>query len=208
MFKALIFHLVEDLIRPLSGPVGRRLRRAWYGRRLAQCGADLVVDPGVFLVNPAYMELGDRVWIDRQVTLIAGPPKDTSADEVMGRLRIGHDSHLGHGTVIQAHGGVRAGDGFTTAPGVKIYTQSNDYRHIRNGTVRNYDRKKGIRTTAVSIGRNVWLGMNSIMVGHTIGDDVFVRPGSVVTRDLPNNCVAGGDPAAALHSRFEGEGRE
>lgn len=51
----------------------------------------------------------------------------------------------------------------------------------------------------VRIGSNCWLGAGVIVLpGVTIGDNVVVGAGSVVTRDLPSNVVAVGNPCRVL----------
>ena len=51
----------------------------------------------------------------------------------------------------------------------------------------------------VTIGSNVFIGMNAIILkGTTIGDNVIVGAGSVVTRDIPSNEVWGGNPARKI----------
>lgn len=51
----------------------------------------------------------------------------------------------------------------------------------------------------VYIGRNCWIGMQSIILkGVTIGDGLVVGAGSVVTRDIPPNVLAAGVPARVL----------
>ena len=51
----------------------------------------------------------------------------------------------------------------------------------------------------VRIGRNCWLGAGSLILpGVTIGDNVVVGAGSVVTHDLPDNVVAVGNPCRVL----------
>ena len=56
-------------------------------------------------------------------------------------------------------------------------------------------------TRPVSIGSNVWLGSRVVVLkGVTIGDNAVVTPLSVVRRDIPPNCVAGGNPAVVLKS--------
>jgi acetyltransferase-like isoleucine patch superfamily enzyme len=53
----------------------------------------------------------------------------------------------------------------------------------------------------VIIGKNVWLGANvTVLKGVTIGENTFVATGSVVTRSLPPDVVAGGIPAKVLKS--------
>ena len=51
----------------------------------------------------------------------------------------------------------------------------------------------------VTIGRDVWIGGNStILPGVTIGNNVVVAAGAVVTKDVPSNCVVGGVPARVI----------
>ena len=55
------------------------------------------------------------------------------------------------------------------------------------------------RDAPVHIGRHVWLGMRCIVLkGVSIGDGAIVGAGSVVTRDIPANAVAGGCPARVI----------
>lgn len=51
----------------------------------------------------------------------------------------------------------------------------------------------------VRIGRNCWLGAGVIVLpGVTIGDNTVIGAGSVVTKDIPANCVAVGNPCRVL----------
>ena len=49
------------------------------------------------------------------------------------------------------------------------------------------------------IGRRCFIGANAIiMCGVTIGDEVIVGSGAIVTKDVPNNCIVAGNPARIL----------
>lgn len=51
----------------------------------------------------------------------------------------------------------------------------------------------------VRIGRNCWIGAGAVILpGVTIGDNTVVGAGSVVTKDLPPNVVAAGNPCRIL----------
>ena len=52
---------------------------------------------------------------------------------------------------------------------------------------------------SVHIGKNCWLGAGAIVLpGVTIGDNVVIGAGSVVTKDIPSNVVAVGNPCRVL----------
>ena len=61
-------------------------------------------------------------------------------------------------------------------------------------------RQKGLQyNMPVKIGKNCWIGAGAIIVpGVTIGDNVVIGAGSVVTKDIPSNVVAVGNPCKVL----------
>ncbi|WP_460825839.1 acyltransferase [Nostocoides australiense] len=59
-------------------------------------------------------------------------------------------------------------------------------------------------TAPIVMGSRVYVGINTIILpGVTIGDDVIIGAGSVVTRDIPSGSVAAGVPARVLKSTDE-----
>ena len=81
------------------------------------------------------------------------------------------------------------------APYVQIYTATHPLsaseRIIEDGGSSHYLTS----TKPVIIGDNVWLGGNSVVFpGITIGNNVTVGAGSVVTKDIPDNVLAFGNP--------------
>ena len=66
-------------------------------------------------------------------------------------------------------------------------------------------RSRGLQyNLPVRIGRNCWLGAGVIvMPGVTIGDNVVIGAGSIVTRDIPSNVVAVGNPCRVLREVSE-----
>lgn len=61
-------------------------------------------------------------------------------------------------------------------------------------------RQKGLQyNMPVRIGKNCWLGAGVVVLpGVTIGDNVVIGAGSIVTRDIPSNVVAVGNPCRVL----------
>lgn len=53
------------------------------------------------------------------------------------------------------------------------------------------------------IGRKCFIGANSIiMCGVKIGDEVIVGAGSIVTKDVPSNCIVAGNPARVIRQNI------
>ena len=61
-------------------------------------------------------------------------------------------------------------------------------------------RKKGYQYNApITIGKNCWIGAGAIILpGITIGDNVVIGAGSIVTKDIPSNVIAVGNPCKVL----------
>lgn len=79
------------------------------------------------------------------------------------------------------------------APGVHIYTAQHP--------VEVKDRRTWEDCKAVSIGEECWIGGHStICPGVTIGDRAVVGAGSVVTKDVPSDCLVAGNPARIIRT--------
>ena len=97
---------------------------------------------------------------------------------------------------------IRIGDNALIAPNVQIYTAF----HPTNAIERFGEPKEAgsfafckTRTAPVTIGNDVWIGGGAILMpGVTIGDNVVIGAGSVVTRDIPSNTVACGNPCRVM----------
>lgn len=86
------------------------------------------------------------------------------------------------------------GDDVKITEGVTILTHGYDFAVLRNV----YDHTLG-SSGKVKIGNNVFIGMHStILKGVTIGDNVIIGAGSLVNKDIPDNCVAAGVPAKVV----------
>lgn len=84
------------------------------------------------------------------------------------------------------------GDNAMLAPGVHIYSAT----HPLDPEERNSGKEYG---KPVKIGNNVWIGGRSLIApGVTLGDNVVVAAGSVVTKSFPDNVVIGGNPAKII----------
>ncbi len=96
---------------------------------------------------------------------------------------------------------ITIGDNALIAPGVHIYTVFHPISaNERFNKSVNADFPFAVSKTApVTIGNNVWIGGGSILLpGITIGDNVTIGAGSVVTKSIPSNVIAYGNPCRII----------
>lgn len=96
------------------------------------------------------------------------------------------------------------GDNVLIAPNVQIYTAFHPLNAIdRFGEIKEDGTFEFCKTQTapVTIGDNVWIGGGVIILpGVTIGNNVVIGAGSVVTKDIPSNFLAFGNPCKVIKS--------
>ena len=114
------------------------------------------------------------------------------------RCEFGRNIHVGdyfyanYDTVILDGAKVTIGDRVLFGPKVGLYTSNHsfDARERELG---------GCIAKPITIGNRCWLAANvTVLPGVTIGDDVIIGAGSVVTHDIPSNVIAVGNPCHVL----------
>lgn len=107
-------------------------------------------------------------------------------------IRIGANAYINFGCVILDCAAVRIGDDVNFGPGVHLYTAT----HPVDAAVR----RAGLEVARpIDIGDGAWLGGGAIVLpGVSIGANSAIGAGAVVTRDVPSNVVAAGNPCRVL----------
>lgn len=112
-------------------------------------------------------------------------------------IEVGKNFFANYNCTILDVAKVIIGDNCQLAPNVAIYTAGHPLHPIS----RNSGYEYGI---SVVIGDNVWIGGNSvIMPGVHIGSNTVIAGGSVVTKDIPDWVVAGGNPCRVIRQITE-----
>ncbi len=94
---------------------------------------------------------------------------------------------------------VRIGDYAMIAPNVAIYTAGHPLHPVSRNSGYEYG-------SPVSIGDNVWIGGNVVInPGVRVGRNVVIGSGSVVTRDIPDDTLAAGNPCRVLRPITEAD---
>ena len=103
-------------------------------------------------------------------------------------ISIGENFYSNYNLIILDVCEVSIGNNVFIGPNVGIYTAG----HPVNVELRNDGLEYGKK---IKIGNNVWIGGNvCILPGVTIGDNVTIGAGSVVTKNIPSNVTAFGNP--------------
>jgi maltose O-acetyltransferase len=136
---------------------------------------------GIELLKELFEETGEKLYIE--------PPFHCD----YGRnIVIGENFYANYDCIIIDVGKVKIGNNVFFGPRVGIYTAG----HPIDATVRNTLLEFG---KPVTIGNDVWVGGNVVInPGTTIGDNVVIGSGSVVTKDIPANAIAAGNPCKVL----------
>lgn len=112
-------------------------------------------------------------------------------------IEVGENFFANYNFTVLDVGKVIIGDNAFIAPNVSIYTAG----HPIHPQSRNSGYEYGLD---IVIGDNVWLGGSvSIMPGVHIGSNVVIGGGSVVTRDIPDNVLAVGNPCRVVREITE-----
>ena len=116
-------------------------------------------------------------------------------------ISIGENTFINTNCMLLDNNKITIGKNGLIAPYVQIYTASHPLQASER--IVELDNKPAYLTYAkpVTIGDNVWIGGNSIILpGVTIGDNVTIGAGSVVTKDIPANVLASGNPCKVIRA--------
>lgn len=139
-----------------------------------------------------------RNWLVAQFVDKAGADiRVKSNADVSMFISIGDRSELGSGCLI--YGGVQIGSDVLMGPDIKIITRNHLFK---DPTVRIND--QGTIFRAVTIGNDVWIGANVVILpGVNIGNGAVIAAGAVVTKDVAPFTVVGGIPAREISKRSQ-----
>jgi acetyltransferase-like isoleucine patch superfamily enzyme len=176
--------------------------RSKRSRRFREFGAgSAICFPPAALFGERYISIGAGTVIGPYSTLSAGvsPQHELGDVEV---VRLGSHTLIGKGSAIVAHESVVIGDHVYTGHHVYITDANHGYEDVDTPIGRQFAPSRPVR-----IGDGSWLGHGAVVLpGVTIGEHVVVGAGSVVTNDLPDRCVAVGNPAHVIRRYEDGTG--
>ncbi|WP_349670776.1 sugar O-acetyltransferase [Lacrimispora sp.] len=139
-----------------------------------------------FMLKNILGKTGENLWIEAPFHCDYG-----------WNIEVGENFFANYNLTVLDVGKVTIGKNVQIAPNVSIYTAG----HPIHPDTRNTGYEYGI---PVTIGDNVWIGGNVVILpGVKIGDNVVIGAGSVVTKDIPDNKIAIGNPCKIVREITE-----
>jgi len=173
------------------GAIGPRSARA---RRFGAFGdGSVICFPPAAIVNERYIRIGASTVVGPHVSLSAGmvPGQECMTDPV---VRIGDRCLIGRGSGIVGHLSIEIGDDVWTGHHVYITDQNHGYDDVTRPISVQVMPERPVR-----IGDGSWLGYGTVVLpGATIGRHVVIGANSVVRGEIPDHCVAAGNPAKVI----------
>ncbi|APU71049.1 galactoside O-acetyltransferase [Companilactobacillus crustorum] len=109
-----------------------------------------------------------------------------------GNTEVGDNFYTNYECIILDIANVKIGNNVLFGPRVGLYTAG----HPIDAIIRNEGYEYG---KPIAIGDNVWIGGNVVVnPGVTIGSNVVIGSGSIITKDIPDNVIAVGNPCHVL----------
>ena len=139
---------------------------------------------------------GQSVYIGKHCSLNCVTVRPYAQIWSGGTVRIGKGSEIGERCRISIANSLGIGEKVLLSPNVYITDCDHEYRDVDVPVI-----DQGIvqRGQKVSIGEGSYIGINAVIVGNVrIGRHCVVGANSVVTKDVPDYCVAVGSPAKVI----------
>ena len=143
-----------------------------------------------------HIEIGDFTKIQGHCVL--GCWKEYGDQRFDPSIVIGDYCDIGEYNQISSSHKITIGDGLLT--GRYVYIGDNSHGGLSWEEADISPAQRELKSNGeIIIGRNVWIGDKvTILAGVTIGDNVIIGANSVVTKDVPSNCVSAGIPARVV----------
>lgn len=171
--------------------IWRKIRNLLLTKRYGFTGKHISFGKCVSIPRPKYISIGNYVTLDDYSELCVSP----SISGIKPQLILGNRVSLGKFTRIGCDNLIIIEDDVITAPHVHISDRDHGYEDLNTPISTQRITTKG----PVIIGAETWLSFGcQIMSGVKIGRHCVVAAGAVVTKDVPDYSVVGGNPAKIL----------
>lgn len=171
--------MIKTAVKSLSGKIQAK-------RFQVQAGKNVYIGKKCVLKGKSNIVLEDGVTVRPYAQIWVGG----------GTIRIGKGSEIGERCRISIANSLEIGEKVLLSPNVYITDCDHEYRNVDIPVIDQGIVQKGQK---VSIGNGSYIGINTVIVGNVkIGKHCVIGANSVVTKDVPDYCVAVGSPARVI----------
>ncbi len=150
-------------------------------------GEDCVVSPEAHIYEVERATLGDRVKI--------------GSHALLRRLELTAGSDITVNSYAVLHGKITLGSCISIAPGAKLFGENHNFARTDISF-----REQGCSRKGIAVGDDVWIGADVIITdGVHVGSHSVIAAGAVVTKDVPEYSLVGGNPAKVIRNRLAAE---
>lgn len=174
--------------------------RKLYSYRFQSIGSSAYADKGLQVIGDKYITIGNHFYAERNLSLQAW-------DQYRGQ-QFHPKIHIGNHVSMMSDCQISAVDNISISDGVllgnNVFITDNYHGNINKDQIGLPPAEKKLYSKgSVFIGENVWIGRNvCIMPGVKIGKGAIIGANAVVTKDIPDYCVAAGVPARVIKNRI------
>lgn len=187
-----LMHFIGRLLRRLECSISRACLT-----KLKHGGKGVVLGRGVHIEHPEFVSLGDRVRLNDYCWLSV---VDGNVESARPELTIGSGTYIGRFGMLACINRLTIGCNVLISDRVFI----GDAAHGFLLTTIPINEQPISSPGPVTIGDGTWIGIGvSVLPNVTIGRNCVIGANSVVTRDVPDFCVAVGNPAKVIRCVVE-----
>jgi len=186
-----ILDWIETFLSLLPGNFGILIRKMWYSKRFDGNNINVIISLGCKFETPRSMTFSGNISIGRNSFFSSNG----------GTIIIGNNAAFNSNVHINSSTGgkIIIGDNVMVGPNVVMRTANHKFDNASIPM-----NMQGHSIQDIIIENNVWIAANVVVLGGVkIGTGSIIAAGSVVTKDVPANVIAGGIPAIILKDRYE-----
>lgn len=206
MIRKLYTFIVILFFKNFPGSIGIKLRYVFYKPLFYSCGTNIKIGCGVIIHNFDQIILGSNIRIDDYTIINVGDIKNNRIvyfkkpnlkNESKIKLNIKDFVHINQFCMISSFNYLEINKYCTFSSGVKVYSVSHHYRDIKsketitysNNLDKSIDNRTCLFATSIILQENVFVSINTIILGGTIGKNSFIYPNSVIFNDIKENSI-------------------
>lgn len=168
----------------------------WISNDFRKVGKDFTVASPLYLLGGKNISIGNNVSFDQRLRL--DTIDEFFDDKFTPEIRIGNNVSIQKDCHIGAINKIIIGNNVLLAS--KVYISDHSHGETTADAIKLPPAQRRLYSKGpVIIEDNVWLGEGVVVLpGVTIGENSIVGANAVVTKSIPRNCVAGGNPARII----------